>query len=88
MNNGVKGCYQVSGLGLFVLLHGFPDFSQESLDTFLGRLDEQLAFILAYILPKKVEPLLNMCYFGFLLRKLQTPGSQKLLYQGNALLFQ
>ncbi len=86
-NNGVKGCYQVSGLGLLVLLHNFPDFTQEGLDALLGRLNEQLAFILSYILPKKVETLLNMRYFGFLLGKLQTPGSQKLLYQGNTLLF-
>jgi len=71
-----------------ILANELPHLFQERVRVLLGRLDEQLAAILAEVLSEEVEPLFDMCDAGFLWRELQTPVSQELLDQWLDFVFQ
>jgi hypothetical protein len=50
---------------------------QEGLDVLLGRLNQQFAVVLAYILAQEIKPVLDMRDAGLLLREFQTARVQK-----------
>ena len=79
--DGIEQPYQVLGFGLQVGLHDVSDFPHEHLDALEGRLDEQFAVVLAYVLSEKIEPILDVRDDGFLRREFQTTLPEESLYQ-------
>lgn len=79
---------QVSGCRLFVRLDDRSDFAKKQLHVFLGWLDQYLAIVLAYSLPKKIKSLFDVREPGFFFRKLQPSLPQKLLHEGPDFFFQ
>ena len=65
-NERVEQQDQISGCGSLVFLHDFSDFFQERFHVLLGRFDNELTVVLAYMLSEKVEAVFNMCNEGFL----------------------
>lgn len=49
-----------------------PDFSQEALDRGLGRFDQELALVLAYVESEEIEAVVYVRDVGLLFGKLQT----------------
>jgi hypothetical protein len=77
-DNGIELVNQVACCGLLVGFDGRPHFGQECFDAFPGGFDEELALVLAHVLPQEVEALLNVGYPGFLWGQFQTPFTQEL----------
>ena len=57
-------------------------------EVLLGRLDEQLAVVLTYILAQKIKPVLDMRNAGLLLREFQSTRAQKCRYKRTYFLLQ
>ena len=73
---------QVSGGRLPVDLEDRPDFLQQRLHVLSRRLDQKFAvWVLAYILPEEIEPVLNVSDRRFLRRELQSSLGKKRLHQ-------
>ena len=87
-DDGVELTDQVGLAESAILANQSPHLFQERVRVLLGRLDEQLAAILAEVLSEEVEPLFDRRDAGFLGRELQTPVAQKLLDQWFDFIFQ
>ena len=87
-DDGVELTYQVGLAESAILANQLPHLFQERVRVFLGRLDEQLAAILAEVLSEEVKPLLDVRDAGFLWRELQAPVAQELLDQWLDFVFQ
>src|SRR5664279_1402743 len=65
-DDGVEFTYQVGLADPATLVNQLPHLFQERVRVLLGRLDKQLAAILAEVLSQEVESLFDMCDAGFL----------------------
>ena len=65
-NERVEQQDQVTSSGSLMVLDHFSDFFQERFHVLLGRFDNELTVVLAYMLSEKVEAVFNMRHEGFL----------------------
>ena len=52
---GVERSDQGCGISVEMFADGFPDITKERFHVFLGRLDDEFAVVLAYILSQKIK---------------------------------
>ena len=78
-NDRIELLYHYRLCGACVAFDDFPDPRKKRLNAFLGRLDKELAVVLAHILAKKIEPLRDVGDPSFLIRELEPPCGHKLL---------
>src|SRR5258708_2130971 len=81
-NERVEQQDQISRCGSLVLLHDLSDFFQERFHVLLGRFDNELPIVLAYMLSEEVEAIFNMRHEGFLSREGQSSFPHELLHEG------
>src|SRR3954451_3998464 len=70
-DHGIEHADQLSDRDLLVVFDDCSNLLQKGLHVLLGRLDEQLAVVLTYILAQKIKPVLDMRNAGLLLREFQ-----------------
>ena len=54
-NFRVERADQGFGIGAEVIVDGFPDITEERLHVLLGRLDDEFAVVLSYVLTQKIK---------------------------------
>lgn len=65
-NERIEQQDQVPSRGSLVVLHDLADFFQKGFHAFLRWVDNELAVVLAYILPKKIKAISHLRDEGFL----------------------
>jgi hypothetical protein len=87
-DHGIEHADQLSDCDLLVVFDDCSNLLQKGLNVLLGRLDEQLAVVLTYILAQKIKPILNMRDAGLLLWEFQPARVQKCFEQRQDFVFE
>jgi hypothetical protein len=87
-DKGIELHDQISCCRLFVGLDERPHLAQEGGDVLARRLDDELALVLAYVLPQEIEAIVDVRDDGFLLGERQPSFPHELLDQGFDFLFE